>query len=199
MVGGGGFSFPKLDNPGGYATAEETTATNDGHNDAAEVAQQDPAQEEENSKPERTTESYQQELEKLRNENAKYRIERNEYRADAEKFREMQDAEKTELQRAQEALEAERNKATQFQVELARSKALPKYGISEENADLLGSDPEKFDDNAKRLGELQAQAAKRAAPPSDYPVENLKPGASSKEDVTDYSFPDALPVHGKFV
>ena len=179
--------------------AEETTATNDGHNEAAKVAQQDPAQEEGNSKPERTTESYQQELEKLRKENAKYRTERNEYRADAEKFREMQDAEKTELQRTQEALEAERNKATQFQVELARSKALSKDGISEDNADLLGSDPEKFDDNAKRLGELQAQAAKRAAPPSDYPVENLKPGASSKEEATDYSFPDAWPVHGKFV
>lgn len=43
--------------------AEKTTATNDGHNEAAEVAQQDPAQEEGNSKPERTTESYQQELE----------------------------------------------------------------------------------------------------------------------------------------
>lgn len=80
--------------------AEETTATNDGHNEAAEVAQQDPAQEEGHSKLERTTESYQQELEKLRKENAKYRTERNEYRADAEKFREMQDAEKTELQRA---------------------------------------------------------------------------------------------------
>lgn len=179
--------------------AEETTATNDGHNEAAEVAQQDSTQEEGHSKPERTTESYQQELEKLRKENAKYRTERNEYRADAEKFREMQDAEKTELQRAQEALEAERNKATEFQVELARSKALFKYGISEDNADLLGLNPETFDDNAKRLAELQAQAAKRAAPPSDYPVENLKPGASSKEEAPDYSFPDVWPVHGKLV
>lgn len=106
--------------------AEETTTTNDGHNEAAAVAQQDPTQEEGNSKTERTTESYQKELEKLRKENAKYRTERNEYRADAEKFREMQDAEETELQRAQEALEAERNKATQFQVELARSKSTVK-------------------------------------------------------------------------
>lgn len=179
--------------------AEETTATNDGQNEAAEVAKQDPAQEERNSKPERTTESYQQEPEKLRKENAKYRTERNEYRADAEKFREMQDTEKTELQRAQEALEAERNKATPSQVELARSKALSKYGISEDNADLLGSDPRKFDDNAKRLAELQAQAAKRAAPPSDYPVDEMKPGAASKQDAPDYSFPDAWPVHGKFV
>ena len=177
--------------------AEETTATTDDQN-AAEVATEDKAQEADNSKTERSAESYQQELEKLRKESARYRTERNELRADAEKYREIQDAEKTELQRAQEALEAERTKANQFQVELARSKALSKYGISEENADLLGSDPEKFDDNAKRLGELQAQAAKRATPPSDYPVENLKPGASSREDAPDYSFPASWPVNGKF-
>jgi|GEM_PF-2540221 len=177
--------------------AEETTATTDDQN-AAEVATEDNAQEADNSKPERSAESYQQELEKLRKESARYRTERNELRADAEKYREIQDAEKTELQRAQEALEAERTKSNQYQVELARSKALSKYGISEENADLLGSDPEKFDDNAKRLGELQAQAAKRATPPSDYPVENLKPGASSREDAPDYSFPASWPVNGKF-
>lgn len=42
----GAFSCSKIDNPGGYAMAEETTATNDGHNEAAEVAKQDSAQEE---------------------------------------------------------------------------------------------------------------------------------------------------------
>ncbi|MDK8497569.1 hypothetical protein QP916_02670 [Corynebacterium accolens] len=177
--------------------AEETTATNDEQN-AAEVAEAQPTQEEGDAKSERSAESYQQEIEKVRKESARYRTERNELRADAEKYREIQEAEKTELQRAQEALEAERTKAHQFQVELARSKALSKYGISEENADLLGADPDKFDDNAKRLGELQAQAAKRAAPPTDYPVEDMKPGASSKEDTPDYSFPAGWPVNGKF-
>ena len=90
--------------------AEETTATTDDQN-AAEVATEDKAQEADNSKPERSAESYQQELEKLRKESARYRTERNELRADAEKYREIQDAEKTELQRAQEALEAERTKS----------------------------------------------------------------------------------------
>lgn len=177
--------------------AEETTATTDDQN-AAEVANDAEAQEATGSKSERSAESYQQELEKLRKESARYRTERNELRADAEKYREIQDAEKTELQRVQEALEAERAKATQYQVELARSQALSKYGIAAENADLLGADPEKFDDNAKRLGELQAQAAKRAAPPSDYPIEDLKPGASSREDVPDFSFPSSWPVTGRF-
>lgn len=177
--------------------ADENTATNE-ETQAAEVAHDKPAQEAGESKPERSAESYQQELEKLRKENAKYRTERNEFRADAEKYREIQDAEKTELQRAQEALEAERAKATQYQVELARSQALSKYGIAAENADLLGADPEKFDENAKRLGELQAQAAKRSAPPSDYPMEDMKSGASSREGAPDHSFPSSWPVNGRF-
>ena len=73
--------------------AEETTATTDDQN-AAEVATEDKAQEADNSKPERSAESYQQELEKIRKESARYRTERNELRADAEKYRETQDAEK---------------------------------------------------------------------------------------------------------
>ena len=40
---------------------------------------------------------------------------------------------------------------------------------------------------------MQEQAAKRATPPSDYPVESLKPGASSREDAPDYSFPASWP------
>lgn len=146
----------------------------------------------------RSTESYEQEIEKLRRENAKYRTERNEYRDDAEAFRKIQEAEKTELQRTQEALEAERAKARQFQVELARSQALAKYGISEDNADLLGSDPERFDANAKRLGQLQEQAAKKSAPPSEYPVEDLKPGASDVPVKPDFSVPSSWPVTGPF-
>ncbi|MDU3174602.1 MAG: hypothetical protein E6689_04135 [Corynebacterium striatum] len=80
--------------------AEEATATTEAT--ATEVAEQPNAQEAK-AKPsqERTAESYQRELEKLRKECAKYCTERNEFRADAEKYRKIQDAEKTELQRAQ--------------------------------------------------------------------------------------------------
>ena len=177
--------------------ADENTATTEPT--ATEVAEQPNAQEADGHQPqERTAESYQHELEKLRKENARYRTERNEFRADAEKYREIQEAEKTDLQRAQEALEAERATARQYQVQLARAQALAKYGISEDNADLLGDDPEKFDANAQRLGELQAQAAKRAAPPSDYPVENLKPGASDKQAAPDFSYPSNWAVTGPF-
>lgn len=177
--------------------AEEATATTD--DTATEVAEQPNAQEAEaNPSQERTAESYQRELEKLRKENAKYRTERNDFRADAEKYREIQDAEKTELQRTQEALEAERANSKQYQVQLARTQALAKYGISEDNADLLGDDPEKFDANAQRLGELQAQAARRTAPPSDYPVEDLKPGASDRQSAPDFAYPSNWAVKGPF-
>ncbi len=83
-------------------------------------------------------------------------------------------------------------------MQLARTQALAKYGISEDNADLLGDDPEKFDANAQRLGELQAQAAKRTAPPSDYPMEDLKPGASDKQSAPDFAYSSKWAVKGPF-
>ena len=149
-------------------------------------------------KPEMTIDDYKAALAEVRAEAAASRVELKELRPIAEKYKEIQDAEKTELQRAQEALEAERTRATQLDVELKRAQALAKYGITEDNADLLGSDPEKFEANAKRLGELQAEAARKSAPPSDYPVEDLKPGASGREPVKDFTYPSNWPVKGQF-
>lgn len=149
-------------------------------------------------KPEMTIDDYKDALARVRAEAAASRVELKELRPIAEKYKEIQDAEKTELQRAQEALEAERSRAGQFEVQLKRAQALAKYGISEDNADLLGSDPEKFEANAQRIGALQAEAAKKSAPPSDYPVEDLRPGASSSQPVKDFDYPSNWPVKGQF-
>ena len=74
--------------------AEEATATETTNQVEEEATSQ--SQEAGDVTP-RSTESYEQEIEKLRRENAKYRTERNEYRDDAEAFRKIQEAEKTEL------------------------------------------------------------------------------------------------------
>lgn len=180
--------------------ADENTATNTTNNTGGEVEQPAqaadtaPAQE----KPDMSIEDYKAALAKANAEAAKYRVERNEFRDDAQKFREIQEAEKTDLQRAEEALAAARAESQKYQVELARSQALAKYGISEDNADLLGADPEKFEANAARIGALQAEAAKKAAPPSDYPIEDMKPGASTQQDTPDLSYPAHWPVSGPF-
>lgn len=151
-----------------------------------------------NEKPEMTIDDYKDALAKVRAEAAASRVELKELRPIAEKFKEIQEAEKTELQRAQEALEAERARAGQFEIQLKRAQALAKYGISEDNADLLGSDPEKFEANAQRIGALQVEAAKKSAPPSDYPVEDLKPGASTSQPEKDFIYPSNWPVKGQF-
>lgn len=177
-------------------TATNTTDTEGGV--AAQPATQEEAADTPKPDAEMSLEDYKQALANANKEAARYRVERNELRGDAQKYRELQEAEKTELQRTQEALETARNEAQQAQVELARAQALAKYGIAEDNADLLGSDPEKFEQNAQRLGQLQAQAAKRSAPPSDYPVEKLVPGASSPKETPDTAFPSSWPVTGPF-
>lgn len=177
------------------ATATDSTATaTAGEADTEQHAQEVAAHE----KPEMTIDDYKAALAEVRAEAAASRVELKELRTIAEKYKEIQDAEKTELQRAQEALEAERTRATQLDVELKRAQALAKYGISEDNADLLGNDPEKFEANAQRIGALQAEAAKKSAPPSDYPVEDLKPGASSSQPVNDFGYPSNWPVKGQF-
>lgn len=177
------------------ATATDITATTmAGEADTEQHAQEATTA----GQSEMTIDDYKVALANVRAEAAASRVELKELRPIANKYKEIQDAEKTELQRAQEALEAERTRATQLDVELKLAQALAKYGITEDNADLLGTDPEKFEANAKRLGELQAEAARKAAPPTDYPVEDLKPGASGREPVKDFTYPSNWPVKGQF-
>lgn len=174
--------------PGGLPWQKKPTATTTDNNSQVEAT--NTVQMAEDPQP-RSEESFQQEIKKLRQENAKFRTERNELREDAEKYRQQQDAEKNELQRAQSA-------SAKYQLELARAQALAKSGISEENADLLGGDPEKFEANAQRIGQLQEAATKRGAPPSDMPVEDLKSGASDAIAKADVSYPASWPVHSPF-
>lgn len=147
---------------------------------------------------EMTVEDYKTALTKANQEAAKYRTQRNEYRSDAEKYREIQEAKKSELQKTQEALEAARVEASAAKVELARAQALAKYGIAEDNADLLGTDPDKFEVNAQRIGALQEEAAKRSAPPSKTRVENLKPGDSDPKNTPDMSYPSNWAITDPF-
>lgn len=177
----------------------ETTATDTTHEQGSEVHA--PAQEAAATnpeKPELTPEALQHELRKAREEAARYRVERNEYRTDAEKFREQQEAEKSELQRAQEAQAELEQKYQTLNAENQRLKIVARFGISEDNIDLLGSDPEKFEANAERIAALQVESARRSGPPSDVPVEDLRPGASVPEAGPDYAFPADWPVNGPF-
>lgn len=177
----------------------ETTATDTTHEQGSEV--HPVAQEAADNTPEKqdlSPEKLQQELRKAREEAARYRVERNELRGAAEKWNEHEEAQKSELQRAQEAAAELEAKYAATAAENQRLKVIARFGISEDNIDLLGSDPEKFEANAERLAALQAESARRSGPPSKAPVEDLRPGASDRDPAPDHSFPSDWPVTGPF-
>lgn len=150
-------------------------------------------------KSEMSVEDYRAALAKAREEAARYRVEQNALRQDAEAYREIKESEMTDLQKAQDALEEARAGQKQAETELQRARVLSQYGIAEGNADLLGSDPEAFEANAKRLAEIQAEAARKAAPPSETPVEGLVLGSGVPEpDRPDYAFPADWPINGPY-
>lgn len=166
--------------------------------ETGEVNQAPAAAQEEPKGKEMSIEDYKSALTKANAEAAKYRSQRNEYREDAEKFRAIQESEKTDLQKAQDAQQAAETRCKEAERQLKLVQVLLQYGISDENQDLLGEDPSKFEARAEQLQKLQAEAARRSAPPSNIPVEQLKPGASEKQGEPDTSYPSSWVVNGQF-
>ncbi|MDO4928956.1 MAG: hypothetical protein Q3976_07860 [Corynebacterium sp.] len=159
--------------------AEEMTATEAQEPQVAAAAQE--------AAQGRSPEDYEKEIAELRRESAKYRTQRNELQADAEAYRKQQEAEKTELQRAQESINQYQSQFEAIQAENLRLRLASKYGIAEENIDLLGSgDAESLEDRAQRIAEMQKKAV--TPPPSQTPVEKL--GAVHRDDSNP---PDAFP------
>lgn len=89
------------------------------------------------------------------------------------RLKEFEDRDKTEAQKLAEAREAAAREAEEAKAEVLRLRAAIKYGLDEEDLDLLGvGDEETIERRAKRLAE-------RSAPPPDSssrPRERLKPG-----------------------
>lgn len=105
------------------------------------------------------------------------------------------EADMTELQRAQE-------RAAQYEKDLTdeRQKTqllgfAAKYGIPEDDYDLLGSGtPEEMESRAVRIAHMREAAIGQqpTTPPSNRPVESLRPGASPQPPVrADNSYPEA--------
>ena len=103
-------------------------------------------------------------VKQLREEAAGYRV----------KLKEIEDAEKSELQRAQEAAEAAQRELAATKTEAARLRIAAKHGIGEDHLDFLtGSDEEELEAKAVKLAaliktptdeeELEAKAVKLAA------------------------------------
>lgn len=130
---------------------------------------------------------------KLRKENAGWRTKLREVEPKAKAHDEAVEAQKSEIQRATERATAAEQAAEQRERELNLLRAAAKHGIPEEDYDLLGSGtPEELDARAARLAALRQTSAPTPPPPSNRPVEGLRPGASPTPPApADNSYPAA--------
>lgn len=144
---------------------------------------------------EMTPEQYKAELKKVRAEAAGWRTKLREAEPIVKAHAEAEERNKTELQRATERAAAleQQNVAAQQQIQLLGLAA--KYGIPEDDYDLLGSGtPEEMESRAVRIAHMREAALGQqpATPPSNRPVESLRPGASPQPPVrADNSYPEA--------
>lgn len=157
------------------ATPEATEAPSPTPGDVAELAAKELKAEGAPEKAPRTTEQLEAELAKVRREAAGYRT----------KLREAEPLVKA----AQEAEEA----YLDLQQSNDRLDLAVQYSIPRDEIDLIGSGSrEEMEARAARLGPLFAASEKNPAPPSNRPVEGLRPGASPESPKpADNSYPAA--------
>lgn len=145
---------------------------------------------------EMTPEQYKAELKKVRAEAAGWRTKYRESEPIVKAHTEAEERNKTELQRATERATAleQQIAASQQQIQLLGFAA--KYGIPEDDYDLLGSGtPEEMESRAVRIAHMREAATGQqpTTPPSNRPVESLRPGASPQPPVRadNSSYPEA--------
>lgn len=108
----------------------------------------------------------------------------------AEAARAAEEANKTEMQKLQEAAVERESKVNQLEAENTRLRLAQVYGLAEEDLGLLGTgSSEDMEANAKRLQELHAAAAKATPPPSNRPVDSMKSGTSQSKTTDSVAYP----------
>jgi hypothetical protein len=143
---------------------------------AAEPGSTPPA---EQTKPGRTPEEYEAELAKVRREAANYRVKLKEVEPIAKKAQEAAEAEKTEVQRANERAQAAEKALEDQNILNTRLNLAVQYNLPPDDIDYLGSGtPEEMELRAKGIAAKNAAAAKANPPPTDRPMEGLRPGAT---------------------
>lgn len=112
---------------------------------------------------------------KANKEAAGYRARVRELEPKARRADELDEASRTELERAQAAAETARKQAEDAQAEALRTRVALAHGLPADDLDLLGTgDEETLTKRAKRLADLNEKAAKNTARPGGP----LRPGAS---------------------
>lgn len=151
----------------------------------AEPAPEAPAQ--------RAPEDYEAEIARLRKEAAGWRTKLREVEPKAKAYDEVEEAKKSEVQRATERATAAEQALADRETELNRLLAATMHGLTDEtDISLIGSGTrEEMDARAAHIAQLRKSVAS-TPPPSDRPVESLRPGASpAPPSPVDHSYPAA--------
>lgn len=140
-----------------------------------------------------TIDDYKAALEKARKESADRRVKLRELEPLAQKALEAEEAKKTEVQKAVERAEAAEKRDRDREENFNRLDVAVKLGIDPDNIDLIGpGSREEMEQRALRVKAMQDAQAAPGAPPSDRPVEGLRPGASPEPPKpADDSYPAA--------
>lgn len=129
-------------------------------------------------------------IEKLRKENANWRTRLRDADPIIKAHEAAEEAAKTEVQRATERAAA----VEKANSELVREVVATKYGVPEEDLDFLGSGTreEMEAKGARYQARFATTTAATPPPPSDRPVESLRPGASPTPPAApDTSYPES--------
>lgn len=136
-----------------------------------------------------SVEALRAELEKARKDAAKYRVERNELADDAKAYRELKESEKSDLERLHDEMERTKAELNAARQKAIVSETMVEFGISQEDAVLLGSGTEdELRERAARIASLRKQA-EAVSPPSDRPREGLRRGNGEGGEEVDSSYP----------
>ena len=130
------------------------------------------------AKKEWTPAEYEAELAKVRKEAAGWRTKLREVEPKVKAFDEAEEAQKTEIQRITDRVNTAEAALQARELELNTLRTAAKHGVREADYDLLGSGtPEELDARAERIAAMYGKPSE-PAPPSDRPLESLRPGAS---------------------
>ncbi len=130
----------------------------------------------------------QKELRQARRDAASYRTQLREAEPLMAKARELEDAQKTQAERLQDALSARDGELSALKAELTRSRVLRQFGLPDEMAEFLSGD----DAAMTAAGERLAAITSKAGVLRSAPVERLQSGASAQNADADDFDPEAL-------
>jgi hypothetical protein len=143
-------------------------------------------------RPARTLEEVEADLAKTRREAQGLRTRLREAEPLAKKALEADEASKSETQKALDRALAAEKAHSELQEGYARMELAVTYHIEPEDIDLIGSGTrEEMDGRAQRIAAKNAAASKAGPPPTDRPIEGLRPGASPEPPKpADNSYPE---------